>query len=103
MSFIKPQDISEYRSPIECYQGSATGRQTYELAEEPPRLNHLIIVCCHAIYIGNSDSHPTDEKNWLLEPFQRSSGTVAESNYKPGEHLTFLKHILTGINCLNDR
>lgn len=101
MSCVEPQKIAEYPSPPEYYQGSATRRQGYEPAEDPSRPSHLIIVCCHAIYVGDSFGDPTDESNWLLEPFQRSSGTVDESNHKPGEHITFLKHIQLGINCLD--
>ncbi|QDS67831.1 hypothetical protein FKW77_007312 [Venturia effusa] len=58
------------------------------------RKRSLAIVCCHAIYEG---SQPTDENNWRLQSFQRSSGL------KPGEHLTFLQHIETGIGLLDSR
>jgi hypothetical protein len=46
----------------------------------------LIIVCCHAIFIG---ADPLDEAHWALESFQKSN----QSTGKPGEHLTFVKHI----------
>lgn len=55
------------------------------------RKRTLAIVCCHAIYKG---SEPTDENNWRLQSFQRSSGL------KPGEHLTFLRHIDTAVELL---
>lgn len=55
------------------------------------RKKTLAIVCCHAIYGG---SEPTDENNWRLQSFQRSSGL------KPGEHLTFLRHIETAVGLL---
>ncbi|KAK7900366.1 hypothetical protein LTR67_004112 [Exophiala xenobiotica] len=48
--------------------------------------NHLIIVCCHAIYTGGSAE---DESNWLLEPFQR------------GETATYLAHIEAGVRELS--
>jgi hypothetical protein len=49
----------------------------------------LIIVACHAIYLGSSSpsepGDPRDESSWLLEPFQK------------GEVGTFLRHIEMGI------
>lgn len=58
------------------------------------RKKSLAIVCCHAIYEG---SDPTDELNWRLQTFQRSSGL------KPGEHLTFLQHIEIAVELLQSR
>lgn len=46
---------------------------------------HLIIVCCHAIYLGPDCS---DESNWLIEPFQS------------GETGTFTAHIEAGVREL---
>ncbi|KAJ9496788.1 hypothetical protein H2202_007862 [Exophiala xenobiotica] len=48
--------------------------------------NHLIIVCCHAIYTGGSAE---DESNWLIEPFQR------------GETATYIAHIEAGVRELS--
>ncbi|KAK5454265.1 hypothetical protein LTS15_006265 [Exophiala xenobiotica] len=48
--------------------------------------NHLIIVCCHAIYTGGSAE---DESNWLIEPFQR------------GETPTYIAHIEAGVRELS--
>ncbi|KEF62885.1 uncharacterized protein A1O9_00859 [Exophiala aquamarina CBS 119918] len=70
-------------------------------------LNHLIIVCCHAIYLG-TPSPPSstaenwtttvypqrcglpsnDESNWLIEPFQK------------GETATYIGHVEAGVRAL---
>lgn len=58
----------------------------------------LVIVCCHAIFIGTQSSSnggpdcasdPYNESNWLLKPFQRGS----KDPFKEGEHVTFIAHI----------
>ncbi|KIW10905.1 hypothetical protein PV08_10204 [Exophiala spinifera] len=66
---------------------------------------HLIIVCCHAIYLGSSGGLPgsgagsesdvvtrarasRDEKNWLIEPFQQ------------GETDTYIAHVEAGVRAL---
>ncbi|KIX01057.1 uncharacterized protein Z518_10123 [Rhinocladiella mackenziei CBS 650.93] len=46
---------------------------------------HLIIVCCHAIYLGPDSS---DESNWLIEPFQK------------GETGTYSAHVEAGVREL---
>jgi hypothetical protein len=72
-----------------------------------PRRNYsgfqdLIIVCCHAIYLPDAETHnfplrsPHDERNWLLAPFQKSNPKTG----KPGEHSTFLAHAQAGVNAL---
>ena len=47
--------------------------------------SHLIVVCCHAIYVGPDIA---DESNWLIEPFQT------------GETGTFIKHVEAGVREL---
>lgn len=68
-------------------------------------INHLIIVCCHAIYLGppspsRAQSPPSiepsapnelpssNEANWLIEPFQT------------GETATYVDHIEAGVQAL---
>jgi hypothetical protein len=69
----------------------------------PPRyegIDTLVIVCCHAIFRPDASSpsfplqSPLDESNWHLAPFQKSDS----SSGKPGEHETFVAHVLAGLN-----
>ncbi|OCK75046.1 hypothetical protein K432DRAFT_277321, partial [Lepidopterella palustris CBS 459.81] len=66
-------------------------------------ITNLIIICCHAIFLPDISSpffplHSVyDESNWNLALFQRSN-PVTE---KPSEHLTFLSHILAGLDTLS--
>lgn len=62
-----------------------------------PTLSHcknLILVCCHAIYLGEPSNDPNLEFNWHLQPFQSSS----PAHGTPGEHLTFLTHLTTALS-----
>jgi len=58
----------------------------------PP--THLIILCCHAIYIplNSRSSLPPNtllEDNWLIAPFQSSETTTFTSHLKTSLHLLF--------------
>ena len=72
------------RSIAEMVDGQGTASGQYA------DCSNLIIVCCHATYLG--DGLITDESEWILEDFQRSDASVG----KPSEHDTFIHHIITG-------
>lgn len=49
----------------------------------------LVLVCCHAIYMG--EGRDLSEEQWILQPFSKSDRLAR----RPGEHETFIAHILT--------
>jgi len=60
----------------------------------------LIMIPCHAIFIGNPDEpyvDPNASENWLLQAFQK------ETPFKESEHLTFLRHIDLAISIYNKK
>lgn len=54
----------------------------------PP--TNVIIVCCHAIWLGGP-SNGADESEWLMGDFQS------------GETPTFIEHIKAGVRCLAEK
>lgn len=58
----------------------------------------LVVVACHAIFLGNPETLACDVYSplqWNLQPFQQPCGN------KPGEHETFLRHIQAGLDILS--
>ncbi|KAJ5797453.1 DUF218 domain protein [Penicillium pulvis] len=53
------------------------------------QLNHLIIVCCHAI-CAVGPKHGLSEDEWFIESFQK------------GETPTFINHAIAGLKALSD-
>ncbi|KAF2145215.1 uncharacterized protein K452DRAFT_265959 [Aplosporella prunicola CBS 121167] len=62
-----------------------------------PQYTDLVVVCCHAIFLGDIQSRECDvfsASQWYLQSFQKPTGT------KPGEHETFIQHIKAGLDAL---
>lgn len=57
---------------------------------ELAQCTELVIVCCHATYVG--DGSDTSSTEWVLQEFQRPDPRTG----KPSEHETYILHILAG-------
>ncbi|PFH52063.1 hypothetical protein AMATHDRAFT_74551 [Amanita thiersii Skay4041] len=55
--------------------------------KSPELLSHLIIVPCHAVWVGMDPNLRLSEDQWLLEPYQMGSGRLA----------AFFAHISKGV------
>lgn len=53
-------------------------------------LTELVVVCGHATFMGSREDIMS-ESRWILQSFQRSNSATG----KPGEHETFISHILS--------
>ncbi|KXS96478.1 hypothetical protein AC578_6322 [Pseudocercospora eumusae] len=60
------------------------------------KLDELVIVCCHGIYMG-AGGH-LDENQWILQSFSTSDPSMN----KPGEHETFTAHIVTAAMAVHN-
>ena len=58
--------------------------------DEDIAVERLIVVCCHAIWLGGSKDGDC-EAEWAIEPFQE------------GETPTFMAHIESGLACLKSQ
>lgn len=67
------------------------------LRPELVNCTELVIVCCHATYVG--DGCDTSEDEWILQDFQRSDPETG----KPSEHETFIAHIVAGALIVEKR
>lgn len=72
---------------------------SHDISIRPELVNctELVIVCCHATYVG--DGSDTGEDEWVLQDFQRSNPGTG----KPSEHETFISHILAGALMVEKR
>lgn len=68
--------------------------------------NHLIIVCCHAIYTGGSHLGASEDE-WLVGPeyaLYRKTAPDAPSRliepFQKGETPTFIDHVKAGLKAL---
>jgi hypothetical protein len=102
------QNKSEIRRPVKRSTSQRPTPSSFLSAsmskqQEGAQPDHLIIVCCHGIWVPNLyEAEPETfdvsqvgdpmnellENKWLIEPFQA------------GETTTFIQHILAGIEAL---
>jgi hypothetical protein len=84
-----------YRKELQRKKKVLVSSTNLEQTSQYAKCRDLIIVCCHATYLGDGSHHP-EESDWLLEDFQRSNPRTG----KPSEHETFITHIITGAFAL---
>lgn len=86
-----------YRKELQRKKKILISSTNLEQTSQYAKCKNLIIVCCHATYLGDGYRHP-EESDWLLEDFQRSTPATG----KPSEHETFIQHIITGAFALEN-
>lgn len=86
-----------FRKELERKNRVVVNETNLEHAPQYAKCRDLIIVCCHATYLGDGRNHP-EESDWLLEEFQRSNPRTG----KPSEHETFIAHVITGAFALEN-
>ncbi|CAO2655737.1 Nn.00g045400.m01.CDS01 [Neocucurbitaria sp. VM-36] len=103
---INPGEAAAYRNTKYDWQAAEDPDFIHPDHVIPPRsydgIEHLIIVCCHAVFLPDAESSsfplhsPHHEPHWLLASFQKSDPNTG----KPGEHETFLAHVKVGLDAL---
>jgi hypothetical protein len=83
-----PPPLSRLPSPLSDphYKYDGNLEETYDLGPPLQGVKNLVIVACHAIWLGGA-SLGEDEAEWTLESFQKGTGS----------HNTFIRHISKGI------
>jgi hypothetical protein len=85
----EPEEVAatpapNFNPPISTDQELLISNFKSSSTEGSPCPTHLIIVCCHAIWLGPT----TAEAHWLIQDFQK------------GETETFIEHIKAGLELL---
>lgn len=85
------------RTPASTIASAMSISHDISVRPELAQCSELVIVCCHATYVG--DGSDTSETEWVLQDFQRSDPKTG----KPSEHETFISHILAGALMVEKR